>query len=433
MADGENSKGWIYRYDFDNGDCYVGKEGSFDPFIRAAEHLQDALAVLNPGQYTGFKALFRSPKAGYVTVNRYSEAKVQNFAWQWTLWGKKDDKGINYTRQTIEDARKNSTGRGVSSVYLVWDPSEKKYIFEKDRKKAETRSTAEFKKEFLINNVYKGNKTDSYEGLSDPTGDYKNLLERVKSWKYVSIKEIREKFQVTPAEITWLAKTIKKNGGDVTLQKAGIDLIRVLNILFGKEINSETHERSKTNDWINIFYTEVKKSSEIPGRKAGASLLDVCEMFATLNAYYELGTSKIVNSQGESPEMLNNEIMMASFSSLLTGKQQAIGQAIAKSIDLQEALGKQGGTLLLKNIIAQLGKEGNKAGENVKAIYWVASSQIASLIARRIRTTNIWGNNEEKWEKQKTEMFKKVFALLTSDPFSSFSKKKYRTSFNNGE
>lgn len=80
MADG-----WIYRYDFENGDCYVGKEGSFDPFIRAAEHLQDALAVLYPGKYTGFKALFRSNKANYVTVNRYSEAKVQNFAWQWAL------------------------------------------------------------------------------------------------------------------------------------------------------------------------------------------------------------------------------------------------------------------------------------------------------------------------------------------------------------
>ena len=50
--------------------------------------------------------------------------------------------------------------------------------------------------------MYKGNGIDSYEGLSDPTGDYKNLLKRVKSWKYISIKEIREKFQVTPAEIT---------------------------------------------------------------------------------------------------------------------------------------------------------------------------------------------------------------------------------------
>ena len=50
--------------------------------------------------------------------------------------------------------------------------------------------------------MYKGNKTGSYEGLSDPTDDYKNLLERVTSWKYVSIKEIREKFQVTPNEIT---------------------------------------------------------------------------------------------------------------------------------------------------------------------------------------------------------------------------------------
>ena len=119
MADGENSKGWIYRYDFDNGDCYVGKEGSFDPFIRAAEHLQDALAVTYPEKYTGFKSLFRSPKAGYVTVNRYSEAKAQNFAWQWGFPSRKDNEGTNFTHQAIEDARKSSTGRGVSSVYLV--------------------------------------------------------------------------------------------------------------------------------------------------------------------------------------------------------------------------------------------------------------------------------------------------------------------------
>lgn len=112
-------------------------------------------------------------------------------------------------------------------------------------------------------------------------------------------------------------------------------------------------------------------------------------MFATLSAYYELGTSKVVNSEGESPEMLNNEIMMTSFSSLLAGKQQAVGQAIAESIDLQKALGEKN-TLLLKNIIAKLGKEGNKpGGDNVKILYTVASSQIASLIARRIRTTNI--------------------------------------------
>ena len=112
-------------------------------------------------------------------------------------------------------------------------------------------------------------------------------------------------------------------------------------------------------------------------------------MFATLSAYYELGTSKIVNSEGESPEMLNNEILMTSFSSLATGKQQSIGRAIAESIDLQEALGEKGNTQLLKSIVAKLGKEGNKAGSNVKIIYGVASSQIASLIARRIRTTDI--------------------------------------------
>ena len=424
MADG-----WIYRYDFKNGDCYVGKEGSFDPFIRAAEHLQDALAVAYPGQYTGFKALFRGPKSNYVTINRYSEAKVQKFGWQLGLQGRNNDKGVKFTHQEIEDLRKRSTGRGVSSVYLTVD-EDGQYIFEEDRKKAETRGIIEFKKVFLKEGVYKGNDIGSYEGLPDPDpkSHYSELFDKIKNWRYIPVKDMRQLFQVTPAEITWLANTIKKNGGDVTIKEAGTDLIRLLNILFGKT-DKNTGERSKTNDWINIFYSEVRKSSEIKGRKAGASLLDVCEMFATLSAYYELGTSKVVNSEGESPEMLNNEIMMASFSSLLAGKQQAVGQAIAESIDLQKALGEKN-TLLLKNIIAKLGKEGNKAGGNVKILYKVASSQIASLIARRIRTTNIWSN---KGEEQKTEMFKKVFALLTSSPFSDFSKKKYRTSFNNGE
>lgn len=112
MADG-----WIYRYDFKNGDCYVGKEGSFDPFIRAAEHLQDALTVAYPEQYTGFKALFRSASAKYVTINRYSEAKVQNFGWQWALQGRENNEGVKFTHQEIKDARKRSTGTGVHGIY----------------------------------------------------------------------------------------------------------------------------------------------------------------------------------------------------------------------------------------------------------------------------------------------------------------------------
>ena len=420
MADG-----WIYRYDFENGDCYVGKEGSFDPFIRAAEHLQDALAVLNPGKYTGFKALFRSPKAGYVTVNRYSEAKAQNFAWQWGFPSRKNNKGANFTHQAIEDARKSSTGRGVSSVYLVWDPSEGKYIFEKDRKKAETRSTTDFKEEFLVKDVYKDNIEGQYNNLSDPTGDYKYLLEKVKSWKYISVKEIREKFQVTPAEIDQL---VKANQNEDKSWKT-VNLTPILNVIFGKETDKITHQRSKTNDWINIFYSEVRKSSETGGSRAGASLLDICEMFATLNAYFELGNA--TNSAKQSGEMLNSQILTANFSSLLAGKQQAIQQTITQSKNLQNQLAQDPD--FLKDIIAQLGKEGNKAGQNVKDLYKASSSEIASIISERIKKTNIWGNNEEKWEKQKTEMFKKVFALLTSDPFSSFSKKKYRTSFNKGE
>ena len=383
MAD----NGWIYRYDFDNGDCYVGKEGSFDPFIRAAEHLQDALAVAYPEKYTGFKALFRSPKAGYVTINRYSEAKVQKFGWQLGLQGRYNNKGEKFTRQEIEDLRKRSTGRGVSHVYLTVD-EKGQYIFEKDKGKAETTSSSiKFKEDFLIKDVYKGNKIGEYKNLPDPTGNYSELLEKVRSWKYISVKEIRQLFQVTSTEIAALAKSITKNNKPA-IEKAGINLTSVLNVIFGKT-DGNTAQRSKTNDWINIFYTEVRKSSETKGRKAGASLLDVCEMFATLNAYYELGTSKITNSEGESPEMLNNEILMTSFSSLLAGRQQAVEQVVAESINLQEALGEKGNIQLLKNIIAQLGKEGNKAGAKVKILYEIGSSQIANLIAKRIRTTNI--------------------------------------------
>ena len=416
MADG-----WIYRYDFDNGDCYVGKEGSFDPFIRAAEHLQDALAVLNPGKYTGFKTLFRSNKANYVTVNRYSEAKVQNFAWQWALWGKKDNKGANFTHQTIEKERKDRTGRGVSSVYLAFDKNNQKYIFEEDRKKAETRSIAEFKEDFLVTGVYKGNLVGQYNNLPDPTDDYKDLLEKVKSWKYISVKEIREIFQVTPAEIAQLVEANKNKDG--TLKRTDINLTKVVEVLFGKE-DETTHQRSKTNDWINIFYSEVRKSGKTEGSKGGASLLDVCEMFATLNAYYQLG--KATNSAKQSGEMLNSQILTANFSSLLAGKQQAIQQTITQSKNLQIQLAQD--QKFLKNIIAQLGKEGNKAGVNVKDLYTVASSKIASIISKRIKIANIWKNKEHK-----EEMFKKVFALLTSDPFSSFSDENYRKRFNNGE
>lgn len=412
MADG-----WIYRYDFDNGDCYVGKEGSFDPFIRAAEHLQDALAVAYPEKYTGFKMLFRSTEAKYVTINRYSRAKIQKLGWQWGLQGRYNDEGIKFTRQEIEKARKDSTGPGVSHIYWTVEGkgNNRKDILEKEKEKLEDRISIDFKN--ALKEIYNNNDIGQYRNLPDPTGDYNELLQRVKSWKYISVKEIRQLFQVTSTEIAALANSIKKNN-DAGIKKAGINLTSVLNVIFGKADN--IGQRSKTNDWINIFYTEVRKSSEIKGRKAGASLLDVCEMFATLNAYYELGTSKITNSEGDSPEMLNNEILMTNFSSLATGQQQSIGRVITESIDLQEALGEKGNIQLLKNIIEKLGSEGNKAGAKVKILYELGSSQIANLIAKRIRTTNIWGN---KGEKQKEEMFKKVFALLTNGAFSRIGNK----------
>ena len=147
-------------------------------------------------------------------------------------------------------------------------------------------------------------------------------------------------------------------------------------------------------------------------------------MFATLNAYYQLG--KVANSGKQSGEMLNSQILTANFSSLLAGKQQAIQQTITQSKNLQNQLAQD--PKFLKNIITQLSKEGNKAGVNVKDLYTVASSKIASIISKRIKIANIWKNKEHK-----EEMFKKVFALLTSDPFSDFSKESYRTSFNNGE
>ena len=147
-------------------------------------------------------------------------------------------------------------------------------------------------------------------------------------------------------------------------------------------------------------------------------------MFATLNAYYQLG--KAANSGKQSGEMLNSQILTANFSSLLAGKQQAIQQTITQSKNLQNQLAQD--SKFLKNIITQLSKEGNKAGVNVKDLYTVASSKIASIISKRIKIANIWKNKEHK-----EEMFKKVFALLTSDPFSDFSKESYRTSFNNGK
>lgn len=147
-------------------------------------------------------------------------------------------------------------------------------------------------------------------------------------------------------------------------------------------------------------------------------------MFATLNAYYQLG--KATNSGKQSGEMLNSQILTANFSSLLAGKQQAIQQTITQSKNLQNQLAQD--PKFLKNIIAQLSKEGNKAGVNVKDLYTVASSKIASIISKRIKIANIWKNKEHK-----EEMFKKVFALLTSDPFSNFSKEEYRTSFNSGK
>lgn len=113
-------------------------------------------------------------------------------------------------------------------------------------------------------------------------------------------------------------------------------------------------------------------------------------MFATLNAYYEHRTGKVTNSNNEQPEMLNNEILMTSFSSLVTAeKQQEIKKTITNSMDLQKALTRKDKDNLLEHIIANLGKEGNKAGKNVKDLYKVASSEIANIIAERIKTTKI--------------------------------------------
>ena len=81
--------------------------------------------------------------------------------------------------------------------------------------------------------------------MSDPTGDYKDLLEKVKSWKYISVKEIRKLFQVTPAEIQKLVNANKNEDG--TLKRTDINLTKVLEVLFGKE-DETTHQRSKTND-----------------------------------------------------------------------------------------------------------------------------------------------------------------------------------------
>lgn len=81
--------------------------------------------------------------------------------------------------------------------------------------------------------------------MPDPTDDYKDLLEKVKSWKYISVKEIREIFQVTPAEIAELVEANKNKDG--TLKRTDINLTKVVEVLFGKE-DETTHQRSKTND-----------------------------------------------------------------------------------------------------------------------------------------------------------------------------------------
>lgn len=108
-------------------------------------------------------------------------------------------------------------------------------------------------------------------------------------------------------------------------------------------------------------------------------MLDVCEMFATLNAYYEHRMGKTLGSSGIPGEMLNNEILKAKFDFLIDNNRVPASKAIRQSIDLQKELANDKN--LLEDIISRLRKTGDKGGENIKKLYKADSSAIAKIIA----------------------------------------------------
>lgn len=116
-------------------------------------------------------------------------------------------------------------------------------------------------------------------------------------------------------------------------------------------------------------------------------MLDVCEMFATLSAYYEHRIGNVTNSESNTGEMLNNEILKAKFDFLIDNNRVPAAKAVRQSIDLQKELANDEN--LLNDIILRLRKTGNKGGQNIKTLYQATSSEISKIIAEQIKTVDI--------------------------------------------
>ena len=403
MAEKEYNKGWVYRYDFKNGDCYVGKEGSFNPFLRATEHLQDALTVAYPEEFSGFKIRLRGTSAKYVTVNKYTRTNVQKLGWQWGFAGLRNkETGKEYTHDEIERKRKEAGTGTVRGVYWTIDDVTKegwRDVWSANKDEFESRSpqnNPNFKD--IFDKLYSGREQEKDNPIStDFVSRYKTMTEKVRSWKFITVDELRNRFQVSKSAINALVAI-----NQIRINQGGDDLTRVLKVIFGKD-------GQKKQDWINIFYNEIAVSG-----KGGSSMLDVCEMFATLNAYYEHRMGKTLDSSGIPGEMLNNEILKAKFDFLIDNNRVPASKAIRQSIDLQKELANDKN--LLDDIISRLRKTGDKGGANIKKLYKADSSAIAKIIAWEIKTTKIWTSDTDHTE----EMFEKVENLLTSRTFSGF-------------
>lgn len=374
MAKGEYNKGWVYRYDFENGDCYVGKDGAFNPMTRAVEHIQDALVVAYPERYAGFKAMLRGDKARFVTINTYTEQTVQRLGWQWGL-----SRTMTHEDIDIKIKEKKRTKEDVQSVYLSGKDS-----WTKDIDIAKIHEFQNFKE--IINQIYNERNKEISNARAQYSKDFQDMAELVKDWKYTTVDYLRDLFQVTSNEIEMLKGINKARDVDTS------DLTKVIEVVFGKDGN-------KRQDWINIFSGATDKS-----------ILDTCEMFATLNAYYQLGT-RVNNSEGQNGQMLNNEVLKANFDTLITGQWVKSGAAVMGSLDFQKFLIKEGA---MQKAIITVMKTGQKPKQkNIKELYSTQSSAIATILAKRIQDANIW----DRVPSAKKEMFEKTFDFLTSSTF----------------
>ena len=378
MAGGEYNKGWVYRYDFENGDCYVGKDGAFNPMTRAVEHIQDALVVAYPEKYAGFKAMLRGDKARFVTINTYTEQTVQRLGWQWGL-----SRAMTHEDIDIKIKKKQRTKGDVQSVY--WSRTANgNDSWTRDIDVAKTHDFQNFKK--IINQIYDERDKETDDARVQYSKDFQDMAALVKDWKYTTVDYLRDLFQVTSDEIEQLKKINESRDADT------LDLTKVIGIVFGKEGN-------KKQDWINIFSGATDKS-----------ILDTCEMFATLNAYYQL-SGRVNNSEGQSGQMLNNEVLKANFDTLITGQWVKSGAAVMGSLDFQKALVKDEA---MKDAISTVMTTGTKPKQkNIKVLYSTQSSSIAAILARRIKNASIW----DRVPSARKEMFEKTFDFLTSSTF----------------